>query len=78
MKLVAVEKVPERRENNKLQKLIKDFADSNAKVVKITLGDREYASLESAYSVIGNACRRSKRPIKIHRRGDELYLAKIS
>lgn len=78
MKLVAVEKVPEINKKHKLQKMIEEFANSDAKVVKIDLEDGEYKSQAVAYQVIGVAVRRSKRPIEIHMRDGNIFLAKIS
>lgn len=76
MRLVAVDKLPVGRRNHKLQKLLEEFAHSNAKVCKIDLEEQEYKSINVAYSVIGIAAKRSKRPIKIRRRNNELYLVK--
>ena len=77
MKLVAVEQVPGRRENNKLQKLLEEFVYSKADVVKVNIEDSEYKSVHVAYNVLAVAVRRSKRPIKVHIRGNDIYLAKI-
>lgn len=77
MKLVAVEQVPEVKKYHKLQEMLKQFADSNAEVVKIDFDDGEYKSLDVARNVLGVAVKNSKRPIRVMKRGNDIYLAKI-
>lgn len=77
MKLVAVDNVPTiMKANHKLQKLIEEFAHSDAKVCKVEIEDREYKSIRTACEAMRVAIKRSKRPIKVHFRRDEIYLSK--
>lgn len=80
MKLVAVtaDQVPERRRAyNKLQKMLRDFANSNHEIVLLDFAEGEYKSPITACQVISVAIKRSKRPLKVFRRGDNVYLTKI-
>jgi hypothetical protein len=78
MKLVPVDELPkERRPVHKLQKLIKEFCDGDNKIVKIDLDSRDYQDVQSAYSSLYKAAKFSKRPVKVHKRGDEIYLTKL-
>lgn len=77
MKLVAVDRVPKyERSNHKLQKLIEEFANSDAKFCKVEFEDDEYKSFKVAVESMRVAVKRSKRAIKAHERKGELYLSK--
>lgn len=79
MKLTFVEKLPGRvvRERGKLQELIANFCESDAKVVKIEFTSKEYANHDSCYNAWTVAVKRSKRPVKVIQRNKEVYLVKI-
>lgn len=83
MKLVPIDKLPidelpkEKHPSNKLQKLIKEFCDSDNKIVKINLDNRDYTDVQSAYASLYKSVKHSKRPVKVHKRGDEIYLTKL-
>lgn len=78
MKLIPVDELPkERRPAHKLQKLIKEFCDGDNKIVKIDLDSRDYTNVQSAYASLYKAAKHSKRPVKVYKRGDEIYLTKL-
>lgn len=79
MKLTFVEDVSMKRvkTNHNLQNLIKEFADSNHKVAKVDFTEEDYANAKSCRYALREAIRRSKRPVTVFQRGDEVYLAKM-
>ena len=79
MKLTFVENVPLGRMlvKHDLQKLIKEFAESDHKVAKVDFTDGDYASAKSCVNALRVAVKHSKRPVKVFQRGDEVYLAKM-
>ena len=78
MKLIQVEKIPEqRRPKKKLQKLIEEFAASDAKIVKIDYDSNDYKNEISCESSFYNAVKRSgHQTIRVVSRGTEVYLIK--
>lgn len=65
-----------KRENHKLNLLLKEFVRMNVEVVKVDLEEHEYASVSVARSVIGAACKRHCVPVKTKVRDGILYLVR--
>ena len=78
MKLIPVEKIPERRRpHKKLQKLIEEFAASDAKIVRIDYDSNDYKNEKSCVSSFYNAVKCSgHQTIRVVLRGTEIYLIK--
>lgn len=78
MKIVPVKGLSMRiRENHKLQKLIKEFCDSDYRVARLDIDTNEYKTLKSAQNSLRVAVKRSKRPVKVTFRQNDIYLVKI-
>ena len=77
MKLVAVKNLPKCKERGKLQELIDEFADSDAKVAEFTYSKTEYKSKKSADGSIRIAVQRSPhKNIKVKTVNWHIYLIK--
>lgn len=77
MKMASVEKVPGNKGRyGKLQGMLKEFMAMDAKVVRLDVDG--YKSSTVAASCIAMAIRRSGYPIKLFKRGEFLYLSKVS
>lgn len=76
MKLIPTDYIPEKRQKHKLQNLIEEFVHSPYKVVKCQFTKDDYISPVVCATCLRNAIRRSKYSVKVHKRGDEVYLAK--
>ena len=77
MKLVAVKNLPNRTGRGKLQELIDEFADSDAKVAEFTYSKTEYKSKKSADGSIRIAVQRSPhKNIKVKTVNWHTYLIK--
>ena len=77
MKLIRVDTLPKKNVKKRVQEFIKEFADSDMKIAKVDFTERDYKSPRVCYSCIGVAIRRSKRPVRVCMRGDEVYLTKL-
>lgn len=77
MKLTFVEKLPEKRCHSNLQAFIEDFCKSDSKIAKIEFTDKDYVSTHSCYGAWRVAAKRSRRPVKVIQRNNEIYLVKI-
>jgi hypothetical protein len=78
MKLIYVDtKLPERRRKKHLQELIEAFCESGREVAKIDWTTNEYKNANSCFSSMHKAIVMSKRPVKVVKIGDEVYLTKI-
>ncbi len=77
MKLIPVNEIPERRGQHRLQDLIKEFAESDAKIVKIDFNNHDYKSSKVCRSCLSIAAKRSGHPIKVSIRGEEVFLSKL-
>lgn len=77
MKLIPVGEIPGRRGRHHLQDLIKEFVESDAKIVKIDFNDHDYKSSKVCRSCLGVAAKKSGHPIKVSIRGEEVFLSKI-
>ena len=77
MKMTPVEKVPGNNGHyGNLQGMLKEFMAMDAEVVR--LGVDAYKSPTVAASCISTAIRRSGYPIKSFKRGEFVYLSKVS
>lgn len=79
MKLTFVETLPEvRKDPHSLQALISEFADSGYRFAKVELDKNDYKNLEIAYGSLWSAVKKSKRAVKVAKRGDDIYLVRKS
>ena len=77
MKMTPVEKVPgKNRHYGDLQGMLKEFMAMDAKVVRLDVDG--YKSSGVAASCIYSAIKRSRYPIKSFKRGEFVYLSKVS
>ena len=77
MKMTPVEKVPGKTGHyGDLQGMLKEFMAMDAKVVRLDVDG--YKSSAVAACCIGAAIRRSRYPIKSFKRGEFVYLSKVS
>ena len=78
MKFVPVNELPKKKAaRHKLQDLIKEFCDDDYKIVKIDLDKHDYKSPKVCCGAMHVAVKRSKRPVKVAIRGDDVYLIKL-
>jgi hypothetical protein len=81
MTIVAVESIPKARKHRngiaKAEILLDMFANSSAKIVKVTIDEGDYVSVTSAYSTIYRLVKETRRPVKIQMVNNEIYLKKI-
>lgn len=78
-RIVKVKDLPEKRTTtkNNLQILLGEFYESDAIFGKYEYGENNYINVHSAANALRVAAKRGKFPIKIHQRGNEVYLEKI-
>ena len=76
MKLIPVEQIPKMNGYHKLQDLIEEFVNSEAKIVKVDFTEEDYKSATVCRSCLAAAIKRSKRSVKVWRRGNEVFLSK--
>lgn len=76
MKLIPVEQIPKVTGYHKLQDLIEEFVNSDTKIVKVDFTEDDYKSPTVCRSCLAAAVKRSKRPVKVWRRGNEIFLSK--
>jgi hypothetical protein len=78
MKLTFVENMPTKRmiKHHDLQELIKQFANSDHKVAKVDFTEEDYVNAKSCANSLRVTLSKSKRPITVFQRGNEVYLAK--
>ena len=77
MKLEMIDEIPEIRHYNRWQDLIWQFANSGKPAAKIIFRDGECKNLSCARSNIAAAIKRSRFPIKVIKRKNNLYLVHI-
>lgn len=68
MKLTPVDQIPKMNGYHKLQELIEEFTNGDAKT--------DYKSPAVCRSCLAAAIKRSKRPVKVWRRGNEIFLSR--
>lgn len=76
MKLVPVDQIPKKRGYHKLQDMLEEFVKSSDDLVKIQFKENEYKNAKACCSSLYCAVKRSGYAIKIHMRGDDIYLEK--
>ena len=76
MKLIPVDQIPKMNGYHKLQELIEEFTNGDAKIVKVGFSETDYKSPAICRSCLAAAIKRSKRPVKVWRRGNEIFLSK--
>ena len=76
MKLIPVDQIPKMNGYHKLQELIEEFTNGDAKIVKVEFSETDYKSPAICRSCLAAAIKRSKRPVKVWRRGNEIILSK--
>ena len=74
MKLTPVDQIPKMNGYHKLQELIEEFTNGDAKIVKVEFSETDYKSPAVCRSCLAAAIKRSKRPVKVWRRGNEIFL----
>ena len=72
MKLIPVDQIPKMNGYHKLQELIEEFTNGDAKIVKVEFSETDYKSPAVCRSCLAAAIKRSKRPVKVWRRGNEI------
>ena len=76
MKLIPVDAIPKVSGYHKLQDLIEEFVNGDAKIVKVDFGETDYNSPAVCRSCPAAAIKRSKRPVKVWRHGNEIFLSR--
>lgn len=76
MKLIPVDQIPKMNGYHKLQDLIEEFVNGEAKIVKVDFGPDDYKSSTVCRACLAAAIKRSKHPVKVRRRGNEVFLSK--
>lgn len=78
-RIVKVKDLPGKRTTtkNNLQILLEEFYESDAIFGKYEYSENNYVDVHSAANALRVAAKRGKFPIKIHQRGNEVYLEKI-
>lgn len=76
MKFTEVKEIPKARGRNNLQLLIKEFMSQNIKYARVDLKEGEYSCMKVAYASLFEAIRKSEEPVKVRKRGNELYLVR--
>lgn len=76
MKLIPVDTMPKAGGYHKLQELIEEFVNSDAKIVKVDFNEDDYKSPTVCRSCLAAAIKRSKRSVKVWKRGNEVFLSK--
>lgn len=78
MELIFVEELPRTRcSKHRLQDLIEEFMNGEGNIAKIDINQYDYKSPTVCYSCMRNAITRSKRGLKVTKRGDTIYLIKM-
>lgn len=72
MKITAIDEIP--RPKKRLQALIEKFYKSEIKVGRVEWTSKDYKNAKVAYSVLWSAAKRSKLPVSVAKRGEEVYL----
>lgn len=76
MKLTPVDQIPKMNGYHKLQELIEEITNGDAKIVKVEFSETDYKSPAVCRSCLAAAIKRSKRPVKVWRRGNEIFLSR--
>lgn len=78
-RIVKVKSLPRKKTTtrNSLQILLGEFYESDAIFGKYEYSENNYVDVHSAANALRVAAKRGKFPIKIHQRGNEVYLEKV-
>lgn len=77
MKLTFVDELPKARSGyHNLQALIEEFMNSDCEIARVDLHKNDYKSSNHAYKSIWLSARKSRRLVKVVKRGDDVYLVK--
>ena len=78
MKLVPVNELPKGRRNHDVRLILEEFEHSVHMIVEVNFDDTyEYSSIISAYRSLSSARNRfGMKNIRVHLRGDKIYLSK--
>ena len=76
MRAVPINCIPEAKRYHRLQAFLEEFVNSNVGFAKIELAPDEYESPLIAYRCIGLAAKRGNHPVKVIKRGNDLYLVR--
>lgn len=76
MKLIPVDQIPKMNGYHKLQDLIEEFVNGDAKIVKVDFGTEDCKSPAVCRSCLAAAIKGSSRQVKVWRRGYEVFLGK--
>lgn len=78
-RIVKVKDLPRKKTTtrNNLQILLGEFYESDAVFGKYEYGENNYVNIHSAANALRVASKRGKFAVKIHQRGNEVYLEKI-
>lgn len=74
MTFTKVEKVPERTSKHRLVAFLEQFMAENIKFAKLNFNEHDYKSAYSAYENMYRANKKNGFPIKVVKRGEEVYL----
>ena len=75
MKLTPVDQIPKMNGYHKLQELVEEFTSGDAKIVRVGFSGADYRSPAVCRSCLAAAVKRSRRPVKVWRRGSEVFLS---
>ncbi len=75
MKTKPVDSMP-RRGKHKLQDFISEFVRSDEKIVEVIFDSNDYKSPKVCYSCLHLAARNMNSGIKVHIRGDKVFMEK--
>lgn len=75
MRFTKVQNIPDAiNAKYKLEKLFDEFIQMNIEAAKID--DYDYKSVNSAYNVLHKAAKRWRVPVKVVKRGEEIYFVR--
>lgn len=75
--ITEVDKLPKMRRNNQLQRIVEEFVNSEAKIVKLNYTSSDYISPSSFRAAMSVAVARSRyKSIKVRTCNYEVYLIK--
>lgn len=76
MFLTPVNELPARNAKHRLQDFIEEFVKSDYDIGFVNFTDLDYKSAKVCYSCLHTAVKRSKAFVKVHIRGENVYLTK--
>lgn len=76
MKFVEVKEVPGRTIKKNLYGYLNEFMTMDIKVAKVEFNKMEYKTVISAYLCIYRAVQKSRLPLRVMKRNDEIFLVR--